>query len=299
MQLPEGRREPRLLYVFDREGHVHGARPLVEGGSVSLQVPASTLSAALLLYETQPEHYVDVWQESTEGDVDSDTIALNAVNFGPDPLQVKLTTRGEAPLDEAAGQMEFSVPAGGTSQVRFSLGELPDLVLPARLGIEAEWEGGRMNTWAEIRPLLLNPALDLDEDRDRGPDFWEPGGTTSVFPRGIEDGVVWMDGQEKEYQYFIQHVPLKPNTKYYFAGRVKRSAQTEAVSIAVVEFVGERGLRMHQVGNDEALPANEWQRFETTFTTGEVFRDSAVYLYNIRSTVRAWYDDMELREVVE
>ena len=56
---------------------------------------------------------------------------------------------------------------------------------------------------------------------------------------------------------------------------------------------------MHQVGNDEALPAGEWQRFETTFTTGEEFRDSAVYLYNVHSTVKAWYDDVELREVVE
>ena len=69
------------------------------------------------------------------------------------------------------------------------------------------------------------------------------------------------------------------------------------MSIAVVEFVGERGLRVHRLGDDETAPADTWQRFEKTFTTGSDFRASAVYLYNVHSEVKAWYRDLELEKV--
>ena len=40
---------------------------------------------------------------------------------------------------------------------------------------------------------------------------------------------------------------------------------------------------------------SQWQRFEATFTTGEEFREAAVYLYNTHTDLRAWYDDIELQ----
>ncbi len=65
--------------------------------------------------------------------------------------------------------------------------------------------------------------------------------------------------------------------------------------MGVAEHIGERGLRMQMLGDDETLPANEWQRFETTFTTGPEFRASHVYLYCTNTNARAWFADIELR----
>ncbi len=50
---------------------------------------------------------------------------------------------------------------------------------------------------------------------------------------------------------------------------------------------------MHRIG-EEGAPG-QWQRFETTFTTGEQFESVNVYLYNTHSTVRAWFRDLQLR----
>ena len=48
---------------------------------------------------------------------------------------------------------------------------------------------------------------------------------------------------------------------------------------------------------DETLPANEWQRFEMTFTTRDEFRATNVYLYCTNVDARAWFDGIELRPV--
>ena len=231
------------------------------------------------------------------GETGSTSLNLRATNLAPEDVQVQVDIQTAEPLRLDGHELTMALPAGGTADANIGLQGVDELAAPGVMTLDVSWPGGSKRERAEVRPLLLNGSLDLDGDGDGCPDFWEPGGTTSNFPYGMEDGIFWIEGQPQEYQYAIQHIPLRPLTEYYFAGRIKRSAQTENISIAVVEFVGERGLRVNRLGGDAELPANEWQRFETTFTTGEAFRNAAVYLYNTHTDLKAWYDDIELRPV--
>ncbi|MCK5805807.1 MAG: hypothetical protein KAI66_23450, partial [Lentisphaeria bacterium] len=95
----------------------------------------------------------------------------------------------------------------------------------------------------------------------------------------------------------IQHIPMQPDTAYHLAGRIKCSAPTKNISIAVAEFIGSRVVRMHKIGGDDQASPNEWQRYETTFTTGSGSRHYAVYLYNVHNDGKAWYDDIELKRI--
>jgi hypothetical protein len=295
--LPPGWESPRSLHVFDREGGVRAEAPTIEAERLAFAISDSTLSAALLMYETQPEHFVDVWQERPAGETGSTSLRLQAANLGPEDLELTVGIRTDAPLRLEGDRVQLNLPAGGAARSEVALAGVDELTAPGVMALNVSWPGGRTEGRAEVRPLLLNGSLDADEDGDGAPDFWEPGGTTSNFPYGLEDGIFWIEGQPQEYQYAIQHIPLQPLTEYYFAGKIKRSAPTDKISIAVVEFVGERGLRMHRLGGDASVPANEWQRFEMALTTGEEFRDAAVYLYNTHTDLKAWYDDIELRPV--
>jgi hypothetical protein len=148
-----------------------------------------------------------------------------------------------------------------------------------------------------FRPLLLNPGLDRDDDGNDDPDYWTAGGTSTVFNRGIENGAAWIQGKETEYLYFIQHLPLKPRTRYRFSCRIRRQAECRGVSAAVVEFLEDKGLRMHRAGVNPSVQPGTWESYSLEFETGETFRDTAIYLYNTHSTVKAWYDDIELVEL--
>ena len=295
LALPDGRQEPRSLHIFDYDGGVRADGPDVADGRLTFRVPPSLISAGLLTFEVEKRHYVDVWQELPIDETGTDDLTLRAANLGPDDQDVTLALSTDAPPELGAERLSLPVSAGGAAAVTVPVAGVGELPASASISIDASWEGGSRQVAAHVRPLLLNGGLDLNESGTDVPDQWSAGGTADSFPRGLEDGAVRIKGQPEEYQYIIQHVPLQPLREYYFAGRIKRSASTEGISIAVVEFVGERGLRVHRLGGEADLPAGEWQRFETTFTTGESFRDAAVYLYNTHTDLTGWYDDIELR----
>ena len=294
LELPHGWREPRSLHLFDREAGVRGHKPLFESGAVVFNVPKSTLSAALLMYETRPAHAVDAWCAALSGPKGVDTIRISAANLSDKPVQLDTSIEVATPLRLSKGPTEIALPAGAAAQWELRLAGVDQLTKPAKVELRMVWPGGSMKRRAFVRPLFVNGGLDLDDDNDGCPDFWSVGGTTRDFPYGMEDGAFWIQGQPEHFQYAIQIVPLLPETKYYFAGRIRRSGPSKQVSIAVVEFL-EPGYRVHKLGGDESLPANVWQRFETTFATGKRFAKCAVYLYNTHSNVRAWYRDLELR----
>ena len=297
LDLPARWRTPGTLHVFDREGGVTGQRPSVHDGQITFAVPSSTLSTALAMYETQPANRVDAWCAVRSGPTGADTVVLGAANYSVEPVRVKTELDIEAPLSVGQGPTELDVPGAGARQWELRLAGVDGLTQPKQVAFCVTWPAGRIRHTATVRPLLVNGTMAMDEDGDGAPDHWRPGGTTVEFLHGVEGGACWIQGRKSEFLYQIQMVPLEANTKYYFAGRIRRSAATKQVSIAVVEFVGERGYRVHKLGGDEKLPANEWRRFETTLTTGASFRKCAVYLYNTHSDVRAWYDDIELRRV--
>lgn len=70
-----------------------------------------------------------------------------------------------------------------------------------------------------------------------------------------------------------------------------------AAGLRVKNPAADRTHKRTYLGGDAALPANEWQRFEQTFTTGSPLDKAAVYLYNTHTDVTSWYDDLELRPV--
>lgn len=297
LDLPSGWRRPRSLHEFDREGGVSAGKSVVADRSIALRVSSSTLSAGILMYETRPAHSVDAWCAPPLRGSKSDAVVLRAANLGGEAQKVKLTVEAEAPLRLAQRLTEIDMPASGVAQLELGLTVDGELKNPARVGLDISWPGGSRRCTTFVWPVFVNGGLEVDEDEDGCPDYWRVGGTTGDFPYGIENGAFWIQGQKQQYQYLIQEVPLKPLTEYHFAGRIRRSGSAKGVSIAVVEFVGERGYRMHYLGRDEKLLGDEWHGFETRLTTGKDFWKCAVYLYNTHTDVRAWYDDLVLRPV--
>ena len=296
LDLPEGWEAPRSLFLFTSGGRVTAKRPVCADGRVSFAVPKSRLSAGLLVSSMSARGSVDAWCDVRNVQGDRGDLVITAVNLGTVSADVGLTARCNPPLAGGAGEIRMSVPPGGTAEARHAVRGIAGLVMPTLVTVHVSWEGGSTTSWTEVEPLLINPGLDHDADGDGTPDCWSPGGTKATFRRGVEEGAAWIQGEKKAYAYLIQHIPAKPNTAYTFSGRVKRSQPTADVSVAVVEFVGARGLRVHRIGGDADAPAGEWRRYETTFTTGPEFRDCAVYLYNTHTTVKGWYDDLELME---
>lgn len=297
LKLQEGWQSPIGLFVLDREGQVRSETPVVEENQLRFEISKSTLSAGLLIYETHPKNQLDVWQQVSDGGALEETIRLNAIHLGSEPLQAQLQVRGSQDEGEPLKDVRLTMSPGKVERIEIKPPVPQALQKPARFPITLSWPGGKRNTWAEIRPLLLNSSLALDEDEDRIPDYWRIGGTTRNFPYGYENGVFWIQGQKDHYQYLIQQVPLKKSTKYSLAGSIRRSKPSPKVSIAVVEFLRPKGLRVHRIGAKESAPAMEWKRFETAFITGEQFHKCAVYLYNTHSDAKAWYRDLELLQV--
>ncbi len=295
LRLPDGWEQPDHLYVFDREGRIRAEKPQVADGVLSFEISPSTISAALATYAIAPDHAVDVVQEVLRQAASSDTLVLNAVNLLDRPVTATITPRAPTPLRCPGGPVEIAIPARGAARTELRIEGVDELLVPTPVTIEVSWPGGERESIAELQPLLLNPNLNIDQEGDGIPDYWIASGSKSIFQRGIEDGAAWIQGQEGQTLFFRQRVPVEPDTEYYFAADIRRSEGPGKVYAAVVEHIGERGLQVHGIGDDPGAPTDTWQRFETTFTTGPEFRAVAIYLYNIDSTRRAWFRNVELR----
>ncbi len=213
LALPEGWQQPPTVCFFDREGNVRTEAPSVADGKLSVVVPASLISAALVLYETAPANVVDVWQTDTGAPLLDGQIALNAANIGAQDLQATLRVDVAAPLTLAEPEISLNLPAGATEAVELALAGFELLELPAPVRLTASWPGGSRTTSGIVRPLLLNPSLQIDEDGDQVPDYWRRSGTKSTFATGFDDVGAWIQGDPEEYQFFIQLVPLQTNTE--------------------------------------------------------------------------------------
>jgi hypothetical protein len=294
LQLPRGWERPASLHLFDLEGGVTALKTSVANGRVTVAIPASTLSTALLLYAAPPAQRVDLWAAVTNGFDGTESLRLKAVNLGASAVTARATVSAEAPVTLTPAQATLALPPHGTVSQDLQFSGVERLVKPAAVNLILTWPGGTRRETAFVRPLLLNGALTLDENGDDMPDYWTPGGDGETFPYGLADGAFWIQGQEKQFEYFIQLVQLRPNTKYRFGGEMKRSVAAKGAYMAVVEFVGERGYRVHEIGAGPEAAVDQWQRFERDLTTGDDFRAAAVYLYNYQNTSRAWYRGITL-----
>lgn len=297
LELPEGWPRPQRVAIYDREGEARVEEPRVTDGALQIEVPASTISAAVALYEVAPHHAVDVWQASEGEGGESTSLDLRGVNLTEEPVMARVAMQARPPLRVAEEPLALTIPASGVARAEMDVEGVADLQRPTLVMLRVSWPGGERQSIAELRPLLLNPGMSLNDDGDDTPDYWIASGTTHSFPRGVEEGSAWIGGMPEEVIFFRQRVPLQPETEYFFAAEIKRSEGEGNVSAAVVEHVGERGLRVHKIGTNEEATTDTWERFETTFTTGAEFRTAAVYLYNTKSQRRAWFRTLELRKV--
>lgn len=298
LELPAGWERPETVCLFDREGGIEVQAARVTHGVLEVGVPASTIAAALALYEVPHERAVDVVQVVIDEGALAGDLVLNAANLSAQPLSATITPEAPEPLSCPGGALTVDLPARGTVRVDLPVVGVADLKLPTPIMLGVAWPGGARASLAEVRPILLNPDLNIDADGDGTPDYWVASGSRSAdFVRGMGDGGAWIDGQEGQTLFLRQHVPLRPSTEYYLAGEIKRAAGAGKVYAGLVEHVGERGIRMHGIGDAEGLAADTWQRFETTFTTGDDFRATALYLYNNDSAGRAWFRNFELQPV--
>ncbi|HCU38337.1 MAG TPA: hypothetical protein DGT21_23840 [Armatimonadetes bacterium] len=294
LELPEGWRQPASLFIFDHLGGVIAAMPEVTDGRIVFEVPAELMSAALLAYEIAPNNAMDAWPcIETAPDGTAEVVVL-ACNFGTETRPVGVKLSADEPLRLADGELTLEPAAGSIAGGRIAVEGVGELLRPGIVRAEASWEGGTRRARAEVRPFLLNPSLDIDDDGDGMPDYWTRSCATGPYSSGIEDGAFFMQGDENALQCVIQRVAATPNTEYYFSARLKRSGQTDGIRVSVVETLEGGGYRFHTVGDDAQLPADEWRDFETTFTTGESFQSVIIYLYNASTPYTAWYDDIVL-----
>lgn len=296
LTLPDGWRNPRAVFLFDREGGVRTEKVHVEADSLRLSILVSTLSAGLLAYEINPSDSVDAWCAVCPDPAGVDRVALCAANYSPRPIDVQTTLSAEGPLRVDGTPTTLSLPPQGVVRKPIHLDGFDELDLPAVVNVDASWPDGKRRQTSLVRPMVSNGSLEVDADGDGTPDGWRANGSLgSTFLHGTGDGAAWIEGQPKQTLFLIQLVRLLPETRYTFAGRIRRSTHTKGIYIAVAEHVGQHGLRLHPLGGDDKLPVDTWQRFETTFTTGKTFRVSAIYLYNIDTEAKAWFDAIELR----
>lgn len=92
--------------------------------------------------------------------------------------------------------------------------------------------------------------------------------------------------------------PLKPNTRYRFRCMVRRSPNATAWAGAhVVEYL--EGSAFERSAALNSTRAGEWETLETVFTSHPDPRSTAIYLYNFDENEPAWFDGLELTEVME
>jgi hypothetical protein len=261
---------------------------------LQFEVPASTLSTALAVYEISPERAVDLWQALDDAAGATQALELSAANLSEAPVTATMAIDAEAPLSVEGGPRELTIPARETASLELPVQGAEDLQQPTLVTVRTVWPGGERESIAQMRPLVLNPSLTIDQEANGTPDYWVAAGTDSGFARGIEDGGAWIQGQPKEFQFFRQDVPLQRNTQYTFSAEIRRTEGEGNIYAAVIEHLEGRGLRVHDIGQDGS--AGEWERFETTFTTGEDFESVKIYLYNTHSEARAWFRDLRLTQ---
>ncbi len=296
LDLPRNwRRRDLRLFIFDLNGGVTLAPADISEGRLTFPIPAAKLSTALLMWRTTPARQIDALSHLEMLDDSTGRIELSILGYAERTQSIALTIDMPQNMGGDTARRLLIKP-DAISEMRIPVQGLDRLVRPAIVTTTLAWPGGKRVLRTPVRPLLLNGTMQLNaEGSPNDPDYWSAGGTTSKFDRGLEDGAVWIQGQPDQYQYLIQHVRLLPETTYRFTCRIKRNAQSRNVSAAVVEFLGKGGYRVHGVGEKGAV--GTWERFATTFTTGDDADRYSVYLYNTHGEARAWYDDITLRQV--
>ncbi len=167
--------------------------------------------------------------------------------------------------------------------------------------------------YTPFRPPILNGSLENYRFRADIPDYWwgthvdrspKLWGTGEI---GIDDQVAAdgrrsyrLVGQAKEWRAGNLDIALKPGTRYRFHIRIRRTANSPNIYASIWEGRrlpdGKQDAVSHIVGQQKEGPLDEWQTFETTFTSLPAAEQIGcrLYLYNMNTPATAWFDDIRL-----
>jgi len=167
--------------------------------------------------------------------------------------------------------------------------------------------------YTPFRPPILNGSMERCEFRKDVPDYWW--GTyvdrrPSIFGTGefsIDESVAAegthsfkVVGNEKEWRAANLDTILKPVQRYRFHARIRRTANHRNIFASIVEVRrkpdGSTEIVGHAIGQQNDGPLNEWQTYETTFTSLPLSEQAGcrLYLYNMDTPATVWFDDIRL-----
>ncbi len=161
-----------------------------------------------------------------------------------------------------------------------------------RVTATATWSGGIASAWCCAAPPLVNGDFETVDGRWLRHWAVEP----DLAEKHSGRASLRLDNDGKAMGHVSALTPLKPNTRYRMTGWIKRHTTGSHVSIAMIEY--EEGSKF-QVSAELGARGkqDEWERFETEFTSHAAPRSSAIYLYNRSGQGSAWYDDLALVEM--
>lgn len=274
-------------YLFGLDGRIEATTTAPAGeGRRRIAVPPDEVSGVLLV-------------ERAESDAAVTLTASQVMAPGEDGVEVTLF----APLGDAPSGPVTAVDARGVAwtrvseerpiaavrRVRFAPPE-PVPALPDWLKVTVESAGRR--AWCVVAPPLVNGDMEATEDGHLVHWGVAPDETEKASGRAS----LRVDNDGHSVGHVSALAALKPNTRYRFSGAIRRHTVGSHVSAAVIEYEEGSAFRLSaELGANGAQ--DQWERFETEFTSHPAPRTSAVYLYNRGGRGSAWFDDLRLEEL--
>lgn len=224
------------------------------------------------------------------------TVATREVKFGgPDPKWRYELKAGEGKVFEVGlvGAFKCEVPWAVKGEASFG----------------KDW----LSIYAPFRPPILNGSFERNRFRSDVPDYWwgtHVDRSPKIWGTGefaIDDSVaadgkhsLRLVGNDKEWRAANLDIQLKPSTRYRFHVQIRRTANSPNIYASIWEGRrlpdGKTDAVAHIAGQQKEGPLNEWQTFETTFTSLPASEQNGcrLYLYNMNTPATVWADDIHL-----
>jgi len=157
--------------------------------------------------------------------------------------------------------------------------------------------------WAEEGKNLIKNGSFEEGKRPWGTSSNHNPHLVSVDPSTSTDGdfSIKLDGRTAENRFIdiYQLLKLKPSTKYLVKMDIKRTESSSDIFALVWEKRDPtEKYKYHTIGINAKSGINQWEHFETEFTTQDKVSDARLYLYNKTNGI-AWFDNIELLELSE
>jgi len=281
---------PKAVHLFTLDGRV--VRLPIDGDDrVTIPVPTDGVSAAVIGSQVAPELAAWAWLEQIMRPGD-DGLAM--------ALFFPVGSPGEVSVDMSTPPGLFGQPVDVDAESdclrRMELpcaGSLSDLKRWERLETEFNWGPAGVKPWTIMAPPLVNGNFEDVEDGRLV--YW--GAPPCTEDPGEGDYCIRVDSETAPHKHISNLTPVKPNCRYRFRAMLKRHPDaTGGVGAHVVEY--EEGLKFERSAALNSHKAGEWEELECEFTTHADPRSTAIYLYNFDDDLPAWFDGLELEEIV-